>query len=128
MVILFAVIAFGKALNYWNDATHITAEGARYAAVNNKPYPANPASLQTQLQAQSDTTELRSGGTPDVPSGSQVCIDFPNGTAKRGDPVRVEMRFTFNWIPLLKIAPATVRSTAVMRLETTPTTYAAGCA
>lgn len=128
MLILCGVLYFGKALNYWNDATHISAEGARYAAVNNKPYPADPASLQAQLQAQSDTPELRNGGTADVASPSRVCIDFPNGTARRGDPVRVAMTFTYHWIPLLNLADTNVTSTAVMRLETLPTNYAAGCA
>jgi Flp pilus assembly protein TadG len=130
VVILFGVIAFGKAFNYWNDATHISAEGARYAAVNNKPYPAGSDSLQAQLQAQADTAELRDGGTSDVTSPSEVCIDFPNGTAKRGDPVRVAMTFTYNWLPVLNlgVTQSEVTSTSIMRLETAPTNYAAGCA
>ena len=128
MLILIAVLHFGKAFNYWNDATHISAEGARYAAVNGKPYPAGPGTLQAQLLAQGDTPELRGGGTADVPSATQVCIDFPNGTARRGDPVRVAMTFEYAWVPLLKLARQTITSTAVMRLETAPTTYSAGCA
>jgi Flp pilus assembly protein TadG len=130
LVVFVGIIHFGKAFNYWNDATHIAAEGARYAAVNNKPYPANTASLQAQLQAQSDTTELRNGGTPDVSTASQVCIDFPTGTAAKGEPVRVTMRFTYNWLPLfdLDVTSTQIVSTAVMRLETAPTNYSAGCA
>jgi Flp pilus assembly protein TadG len=129
IVVLFGVIHFGKAFNYWNDATHITAEGARYAAVNNKPYPSNPASLQAQLLAQGDTEELRAGGTPDVPAASQVCIDFPTGTPAKGAPVRVTMTFQYHWMPLFDFdfTTTTVTSTAVMRLETAPTNYAAGC-
>jgi Flp pilus assembly protein TadG len=129
VVILFAVIAFGKAFNYWNDATHISAEGARYAAVNNKPHPADATSLQTQLQAQADTGELREGGTSDVTSPAEVCIDFPNGTAKRGDPVRVAMTFTYNWLPVLglSVTETEVTSTSIMRLETAATNYGAGC-
>jgi Flp pilus assembly protein TadG len=103
VVILFAVIAFGKAFNYWNDATHISAEGARYAAVNNKPFPANAASLQAQLHAQADTDELRNGrASGDVTSPSQVLG--------------------------LAMANTDVESTSVMRLETAPTNYVAGCA
>ena len=130
IVVFIGIIHFGKAFNYWNDATHITAEGARYAAVNNKPYPANPGSLQAQLHAQGDTAELRSGGTTDVPTPSQVCIDFPTGTAAKGEPVRVRMTFTYDWLPLfdLDAASTTITSTAVMRLETAPTNYSAGCA
>ena len=128
IVILFAVVHFGKAFNYWNDATHISAEGARYAAVNGKPYPTGPGTLQAQLLAQADTPELRNGGTADVPTATRVCIDFPNGSARRGDPVRVAMTFRYAWAPLLNLAAQTITSTAVMRLETAPTTYSAGCA
>jgi hypothetical protein len=130
LIVFIGIIHFGKAFNYWNDATHITGEGARYAAVNSKPYPTNPASLQAQLHAQGDTPELRNGGTPDVPAASQVCIDFPTGTAAKGEPVRVTMTFTYSWLPLLEIdaVSTTVTSTAVMRLETAPTNYSAGCA
>jgi Flp pilus assembly protein TadG len=129
IVVFMGIIHFGKAFNYWNDTTHITAEGARYAAVNNKPYPLNPASLQAQLLAQGDTPELRNGGTADVPVASQVCIDFPTGTAAKGEPVRVTMTFRYNWLSLfdLDVASTTITSTAVMRLETAPTNYSAGC-
>jgi Flp pilus assembly protein TadG len=128
LLILVGVISFGKAFNYWNDATHLSAEGARYAAVNRKPDPSNLASLQVQIQQQSDTPELRSGGTTDVPAASQVCVDFPNGTSNIGDPVRVSMTFTFHWVPIVGIGTKTITSTSVMRLEGRPTNYAAGCA
>ncbi len=127
IVVFIGIIHFGKAFNYWNDATHISAEGARYAAVNNKPYPSNPASLQAQLLAQGDTAELRAGGTPDIPAASQVCIDFPSGTAAKGEPVRVTMRFEWHWLPVLDLGTTMITSTAVMRLETAPTNYSAGC-
>jgi Flp pilus assembly protein TadG len=129
LLILVGVIDFGKVLNYWNDANQLSAEGARYAAVNRKPDPANAASLQTQIRLQGDTEELRNGGTSDVPSASLVCIDFPTGTSAIGDPVRVSMTFTFHWIPLLGAGPSkTVTTTAVMRVEGPPTNYVAGCA
>src|SRR3954471_18393898 len=86
LLVLFAVLHFGKAINYWNDATHITAEGARYAAVNRKPVPGNAQSLQAQLLGQADSTELRSGGSGSVPTAAQVCVDYPNTTSGIGDP------------------------------------------
>jgi hypothetical protein len=128
VLVLFAVIDFGKAFNYWNNATHITAEGARYAAVNNKPFPTNPASLQGQLLAEASTDELRDGDTASVPDGATVCIDFPDGTPQRGHPVRVTMSFEYSWLPLLDLFATDVTSTSVMRLETAPTNYAVGCA
>jgi Flp pilus assembly protein TadG len=135
VLVLFAILDFGKAFNYWNDATHIAAEGARYAAVNGKPYPGSPGSLQAQLLAEGDTSELRSGGTESVDSAPQVCLSFPsptdptatNPTPHRGDPVRVTMTFEYSWLPVLDLGSTSITSSAVMRLETTPTTYSAGC-
>jgi Flp pilus assembly protein TadG len=134
LLVMLAVLTFGKSINYWNDATHIASEGARYAAVNRKPTPGNALSLQAQLLAQADSSELRSGGSDAVASPAQVCIDFPNGTSLVGDPVRVRMTFTYKWIPLITsflpshTASKTIQSSAVMRLEAPPTTYSAGCA
>jgi len=129
--VLFAVIHFGKAINYWNDATHLTAEAARFAAVDRKPDPANASSLQQQIKNQVDTAELRNG-TGSVTQPAQVCVDFPNGTSNAGDPVRVTMTFTYAWMPLIgnRIAATqtTVSSSSVMRLEAVPTNYGAGCA
>ena len=129
LIILLGILSFGKAFNYWNDANQLSAEGARFAAVNRKPAPGDPASLQQQIRLQGDTAELRNGGTSDVPTPSQVCIDFPNTTSKIGDPVRVRMTFTYNWLPILDLGVSnTISTTAVMRLESLPTNFTAGCA
>jgi TadE-like protein len=137
LLVLLAVLDFGKAFNYWMDATHISAEGARYAAVNRKPNSADSATLQQQLLDQADTGELRDGGSGSLPNPAQVCVSFPNGTSLPGDPVKVTMQFTYNWMPPIRslvpggdhIAPTTtVTSSSTMRLEATPTNYAAGCA
>jgi Flp pilus assembly protein TadG len=130
IVLFIAIIHFGKAFNYWNDATHLTAEAARFAAVNRKPDPSSAASLQSQIRAQIDTNELRNGGTDSVSSPATVCVEFPSGTSNVGDPVRVRMTFSYTWMPLLNLVPGTkdITSTTVMRLEAPPTTYAAGCA
>jgi Flp pilus assembly protein TadG len=131
VLLLFGMLDFGKAYNYWNDATHLTAEGARFAAVNRKPDPASAQSLQLQLREQADTDELRNGGSAAVAAPAQVCIAFPNGTSAFGDPVRVSMTFTYTFIPLIGDAAGfmtrTITSTSVMRLEALPTTYSAGC-
>ena len=140
MLTLLAMLHFGKAFNYWNDATHLTAEAARFAAVNRKPDPANTSSLQQQIRNQTDTAELRNGTGP-VTQAAQVCVDFPNGTSNAGDPVRVTMTFKYAWIPLIRnglgrpllqnginVPDSTVTSTTVMRLEAAPTNYSAGCA
>jgi hypothetical protein len=130
-VFLFGMLDFGKAYNYWNDATHLTAEAARFAAVNSAPDPSSAVSLQGQIKGEADTGELRNGSTTSLPDGAQVCIDFPNGTSNPGDPVRVRMTFTYVWLPLIgnRISrlSTTITSSSVMRLEAPPTTYTAGC-
>ena len=130
-LLLVSMLHFGKVFNYWNDATHLTAEGARFAVVNRKPEPTSALSLQQQLRAQADTAELRNGGTPSVVNPAQVCVDFPTGNATAGEPVRVRMSFTYSWLPIIGasigVAQTTVTASAVMRLETPPTNFAAGC-
>src|SRR5437588_12608003 len=37
LLLLFAIVDFGKAINYWLDETHLANEGARWAAVDNWP-------------------------------------------------------------------------------------------
>jgi hypothetical protein len=141
ILVLFGMIEFGRGFNYWNDVTHISAEGARFAVVNRKPDPSNAASLQAQLLAQGDTPELRSGGSSALPQPAQVCVDFPNGTSRIGDPVRVSATFTYHWMPALdsitklidkkkgfNAATTTFTATSIMRIEAPPTNYGAGCA
>ena len=125
LLILMSVMHFGRALNYWNDETHLTAEAARYAAVNRKPDPTSALSLQAQIKAQADAADLKG-------AAAQVCVDFPNGTSNQGDPVRVTMTFPFAWIPLISsqtgIATTSLGASTVMRLEAQPTNFSAGCA
>ena len=140
MLILFGIVEFGRGFNYWNNATQITAEGARFAIVNRKPDPNNAASLQAQLLSQGSTTELRSGGSAALPTPAQVCITFPNNSSNVGDPVRVTMTFTYHWLGVLDrasklidkkkgfSAATTFTSGSTMRLEAPPTNYGAGCA
>jgi len=140
ILVLFGVLEFGRGFNYWNDATHISAEGARFAVVNRKPNPNDAASLQVQLRNQADTNELRNGGSSALPAAAQVCVSFPNGTSNIGDPVQVTMTFTYHWLPVLDkasklidnkkgfAATTTFTASSVMRIEVPPTTYGAGCA
>ena len=126
LFLLFAMLDFGKAYNYWNDANHLTAEAARFAVVNRKPDPVNVASLQMQIRQQSDTAELRNGGASTT--AAQVCVAFPNGTSNVGDPVQVTMTFTYDFLPVVGFANKTVTTSSIMRLEAPPTNYTAGCA
>jgi Flp pilus assembly protein TadG len=131
LVILFAMLDFGRTFNYWIDATHLANEGARWAVVNKNP--ASSGSLQQYIQQQADTDELRNGGSSSVPSALQVCISFPGGSSAVGNPVQVTASVTYNWLPFLSdqalggLTSTTVSSSSTMRLEAPPTNYAAGC-
>ena len=129
VLLLFSMLDFGKAFNYWIDETHLANEGARWAAVNKNP---GGGSLQQYIKSQATTPELRNGGTASVPNPAQVCISFPNGTANVGDPVRVSVSVNYNWLPFIGnktgVAQASLAGSSTMRLEALPSNYSAGCA
>jgi Flp pilus assembly protein TadG len=128
LAILFGMLEFGKAFNYWIDETHLANEGARWAVVNKNP---GAGTLQEYIQQQANTPELRNGGTSSVPTPLQICISFPSGSANVGDPVHVTASATYNWLPFLGerigITQTTVTGSATMRLEAVPTNYGPGC-
>jgi Flp pilus assembly protein TadG len=135
LVLLLGMIDVGKAVNYWNDETHLANEAARYAAVNNSPDP-NWASnkttaaykINTAIKNQADTNELKQGGTQSISTpGATVCIYFPNGThatgpkALQGEPVKVVVTAQYNWLGYLVgkglLPHSTLTATSSMRLE-----------
>ena len=139
LVLLFGMLDFGRAFNYWIDTTHLANEGARWAVVNSVP--SSTGTLQTYLRSRADTDELRNGGTSGVPDPLEVCIAFlnpdgsANGSRTVGNPVRVTTRVTYHWIPFLGnhlggLTSTTVSSSSTMRLESVPDTtrFPLGCA
>ena len=131
LVLLFAILDFGRTFNYWIDATHLANEGARWAVVNKNP--ASTGTLQAYIVGQADTDELRNGGSSAVPSPLSVCISFPSGASTVGNPVQVTASVQYNWLPFLSsqalggLTSTTVSSSSTMRLEAPPTNYSAGC-
>jgi Flp pilus assembly protein TadG len=131
LVLVFGMLEFGKAFNYWIDTTHLANEGARWAVVDHNP---GTGTLQEYVKGRANTVELRDGGTASIPAGDQaeVCISFPNGTANVGDPVLVTVTATYHWLPFIgdriSSADVTIRGSATMRLEAPPSNYAEGCA
>jgi Flp pilus assembly protein TadG len=133
LLLLFGMLDFGKAFNYWIDETHLANETARWAVVNNNP---GSGTLQAWALSQADTAELQNGGTSSVPTKAQVCISFPTnsqtGTSGLvGDPVTVTVSVGYNWLPFvgnrISSTSVTVVGDATMRLEAVPTNYSAGC-
>jgi Flp pilus assembly protein TadG len=130
-LLLFGLLDFGKAFNYWIDETHLANEGARWAAVNKNPGSGGGMTLQQYIRDQATTPELKNGGTASVASALQVCITFPGGSDV-GDPVKVTVETTYRWLGLvadrLGITETTIRGQSTMRIEVPPTNYIAGCA
>src|ERR671925_137612 len=99
ILLLFGMLDFGKAFNYWIDGTHLANKAARWAAVNKNPGAGQGKSLQQYVADQADTAELR--------SGIQVSICLKDGdgdgiTGEVGDPVRVVVTYDHNWMSFLE--------------------------
>ena len=108
LLIVFGVLDFGRALNYYNDLTQIAGQGARAAAVNQNPLGGvADANFQQQLAAGATTGELH--------SGISVCVtQMPSGT---GTPVSVRTKYVFSFIPLIRATTLTLTATQTARYE-----------
>jgi Flp pilus assembly protein TadG len=125
LLILFGIVEFGRAFNYWNDLNQMAGDGARFAAVNRNPCPSG--NLNDCIKAQADATSLKNDST--------VCIAIANNNV--GSPVQVKTAYTFNLLPILGDLPlvgnATVdlKGSATMRLEaaasSTKMSWSASC-
>jgi Flp pilus assembly protein TadG len=122
LAIVFGIIQFGTAFNYWNDLNQMAADGARFAAVNKVPGQAG-GSLTAFITSQGDSGELSNGTTV-----SYCWIPDPSApahfTAAAGDAIRVTTSYPikidyFGW-------QYTLRGKATMRLEATPTAFNPG--
>jgi hypothetical protein len=131
LLLLFGMIDFGKAFNYWNDETHLANEAARYAVVNQNPL--GGSSLEAAVKNEADSGELRDGcnGCSIPKPGITVSFCFvnhepgnpdPNAPDTRvGAPLRATVTSTYHWLGYLvgQGLPLTsgLTATATMRLE-----------
>jgi Flp pilus assembly protein TadG len=115
LLIVFGVLDFGRALNYYNDLTQIAGQGARAAAVNQNPNGGGANDqFQHQLACYSTTGELRGGVSVRI---SQM----PAGSPPTGTPVSVTTSFAFHFIPLIRSATLTLSATQTERYESSAT-------
>ena len=132
-LLVFGIVEFGRALNYYNDLTQLSGQGARAAVVGRNPdgtavgtgggpCPANGQTIQCQIAKTYPTdAELQNGisvclGILD-PAGSGN-IQAPSGTPPAGTPITVRTKFTFQ--PLTSFFPSvTLTSTQTEGLEGT---------
>ena len=126
LILVFGIIDLGRAVNYWNDETHVAEVAARYAAVGTLPTSgpcANKPNLTELIkcEATADSGELANGsasayGDQKPSIGVEVCI--PKDEA--GQPVTVKVHATYAWLPELgHLASTALTGSATMRLEQT---------
>ncbi len=137
LLLLLAMIDFGKAINYWIDETHLASEGARLAVVNSNPGAGlpTPLKLQQYIVSQVDSAELHGDvvGTQRSAHGATVAICFFNAstgssttTPVVGDTVEVLVRYSYDWLrgfPFPGNPSTTITGKSAMRLEAVPTSY-----
>jgi Flp pilus assembly protein TadG len=124
-LLLFGIIDFGRALDYYNQVTQLSGQAARAAAVNRNPDGTaitSGSSLQSQIVNQYTAQ-------PQLKTGETVCItQVPTNV---GDPVTVKVSYQFHFLPLIGAAAQalgglTLSSTQSERAEVVPHTYALG--
>ena len=122
LALLFGIIEFGRAYNYWVDQTHLANQAARFAAVNHRPVSGQTITQYTKDQG--STSELRDG-TGQVGPGLKVCLTT-SGVV--GDPVIATATSTYHWLSILGVSAvtSTISADARMRVESAPTTYSSG--
>ena len=138
LLLLLAMVDFGKAVNSWIDQTHLANEGARMAMVNNNPGSALGKNLQKYIFDQADSAELRNEvqGTQRTKHGASVDICFykasdgslytSTASATVGDTVEVIIRYDYDWLrgfPFPGNPTTTITGRSAMRLEALPTNY-----
>ena len=133
--LVFGIIEFGRALNYYNDLTQLAGQGARAAIVSRNPdstavgtananCPANNQTIQCQIAKTFPTdNELKNGmsvclGTLNTSTG---VITAPTTAPTIGAPVTVRTKYPFHFLTSLFGASITLTSTQTERLEALPT-------
>jgi Flp pilus assembly protein TadG len=138
LLLVFGVLEFGKALNYWIDLTHLANEGSRYASVNRWPGcptsdtgTCTPTSLSQYVVAQTNTSELatgKAGSNVEDPLGVTVC--YPTSGTSAGAPIQVRVSTVYKLqlvngilglVGLGNVADIDMSAKSTMRLERTPT-------
>ena len=121
-LIIFGIIDFARALNYYNDLTQIAGQGARAAAVNANPDSSTPSgkTIQTQLYNNLDSAEMRSAA-----NHAEICITTMPTTT--GDPVTVTASYDFHFIPIISSVTLHLSASQTERFEGTTPSYSSGC-
>jgi Flp pilus assembly protein TadG len=131
LLLVAGFLQFGLAMNAKMNATQLTAEAARFAAVQQNPG-GSTLSLADYIQSQGDTNFIQT---------AKVCVSYPVNAAtstsgRVGDPVKVTLGpLNYSLLPIVggsigspAVTSVPVTSEATMRLEAVPAGLVpAGC-
>jgi Flp pilus assembly protein TadG len=141
-LLVFGIIEFGRALNYYNDLTQLSGQAARAAIVSrnldgsavgtaNSDCPANNMTIQCQTAETYPTDgELKNGisvclGTLPAGSGSNAPIQT-NTSPQVGDAVTVRTKYVYSFLTkFFGFGSITLTSTQTERLQA-PATWGEG--
>jgi Flp pilus assembly protein TadG len=123
-LVLFGIIDFARALNYYNDLTQVAGQAARAAAVNANPDGSAPGgkSIQTQAYNNLDSPEMKQLG-----NHAEICIPVNGVPSATGDPVTVTASYSFHFIPLIHPVAITLSASQTERFECVSPSYTSGC-
>jgi len=144
LILVLGIVDFGRAVNYWNNQTHLANLAARYAAVgstggicNGKNYSKETTFTPYILcEAGIDSKDLAEGSknakgeqtVTGVQGPINVCVSIQKETAGEavvGEAVEVKVTSHYNWLPIYalaghKFAQSELSGEATMRLEQVP--------
>jgi Flp pilus assembly protein TadG len=131
LLLVLGIIDIGRAVNDWNDQTHVANLVARYAAVGALPTsgPCGTNALGagetlTQFvdcEVGIDSPALQNGSNGgNGPSAVNVCVSIPNNT--QFQPVTVKVTTNYKWLPYLGIPTPTssITGSATQEIENPP--------
>ena len=139
-LLVFGLIDFARALNYYNDLTQLAGQGARAAAVSRNPDGTDVgASITNDSQCTSITWSIQCQlvrtytTTAELQNGIDVCMGVMNGSGaltnalpSPGSPITVRATYRFTFLPLVKLGSIRLKATQSERSEVLTPTYKAG--
>lgn len=141
LLVLLGILDFGRAVNDWNDETHVANLAARYAAVGSLPTSGTcgttalgASETLTQFidcEVGIDSKGLQNGsGGGNGPTAVTATVCFPTGSNTQFQSVQVTVTTRYTWIPFIGITTASpVSGSATQEIEApagVPTGWASG--
>jgi hypothetical protein len=133
LLVVFGMVDLGKAVNYWNDETHLANQAARYASVNDCPA-CGGSTINDYVRGSAATGELKNNAHVEI-YFADTAGHFPDESIYNGSPAPknhcarksvkavVTYDYTFfnfatgNFKFLKGPMTATIRSSSTQRIE-----------